>query len=326
MRGADDSGHTHESACLNCGTALVGAHCHACGQQAHLHRTLGAFGHDLLHGVFHFEGKVWRTLPLLAWRPGQLTRRYIAGERARFVSPLALFLFTIFLTFAVMGNLGSAQGNEMAASGLATADARIAGLREQRAAAVSRGDEVAEIDAAIERDMNARDWLAATNGFPTLRPVIDLSFKTGWHALDKGIEKANKNPSLLFYKLKSNGYKYSWLLIPLSLPFLWLLFLNRRRYRTEFGAYDHVVFITYSITFFSLVAIALALLSAAGVPMPLLMPAMLVLLPVHLFRQLRGAYELRWVSALWRTLALLGFGTLVLGLFLLILLVMGVMG
>lgn len=59
----EDPGHTHESACLNCGTALVGAHCHACGQRAHVHRTIRAFAHDLLHGVLHFEGKTWRTLP-----------------------------------------------------------------------------------------------------------------------------------------------------------------------------------------------------------------------------------------------------------------------
>ena len=98
---AADAGHTHESACLNCGTALIGSHCHACGQAAHVHRTLGAFGHDLLHGVFHFEGKIWRTLPMLAWKPGTLTRRYIDGQRASFVSPLALFLFSVFLMFAV---------------------------------------------------------------------------------------------------------------------------------------------------------------------------------------------------------------------------------
>lgn len=31
------------------------------------------------------------------------TRRYVNGERARFVSPLALFLFTVFLMFATIG-------------------------------------------------------------------------------------------------------------------------------------------------------------------------------------------------------------------------------
>src|SRR3546814_10751918 len=58
--------------------------------------------HDLAHGVLHFEGKIWRTLPMLLFRPGALTRRYVAGERARFVSPLALFLFLVFVMFAMI--------------------------------------------------------------------------------------------------------------------------------------------------------------------------------------------------------------------------------
>ena len=79
-------GLTHESKCLNCGAELAGPFCHECGQHAHVHRTLSSFFHDFLHGVLHFEGKIWRTLPMLVWRPGELTRRYIDGQRARFVS------------------------------------------------------------------------------------------------------------------------------------------------------------------------------------------------------------------------------------------------
>src|SRR4051812_10994644 len=103
---AGEGGGEGQGACLNCGTALVGAHCHQCGQAGHVHRTLGAFWHDLAHSVLHFDGKMWRTLPLLAWRPGELTRRYVAGERARFVSPMALFLFSVFLMFAVFSSIG----------------------------------------------------------------------------------------------------------------------------------------------------------------------------------------------------------------------------
>jgi len=103
---AGDRAHDHEHGlCLNCGTALIDAHCHRCGQAGHVHRTAGAFFHDVLHGVFHFEGKAWRTLPLLVFHPGALTRRYVAGERARFVSPIALFLFSVFLMFAVLAQL-----------------------------------------------------------------------------------------------------------------------------------------------------------------------------------------------------------------------------
>ena len=67
-----------------------------------------AFFHDFLHGVLHFDGKLWRTLPLLAWKPGALTRRYIDGQRASFISPMALFLFSVFLMFAVLNSVGSA--------------------------------------------------------------------------------------------------------------------------------------------------------------------------------------------------------------------------
>src|SRR5687768_4162027 len=101
-----------EGACLNCGTDLVGPYCHRCGQAGHVHRTLTAFWHDLAHSVVHFDGKLWRTLPLLAWRPGELTRRYVAGERARFVSPMALFLFSVFLMFAVFSSIGGPFGSD----------------------------------------------------------------------------------------------------------------------------------------------------------------------------------------------------------------------
>ena len=36
-------------------------------------------------------------------KPGELTRRYIDGQRASFVSPIALFLFCVFFMFAVVG-------------------------------------------------------------------------------------------------------------------------------------------------------------------------------------------------------------------------------
>src|SRR5690606_1588119 len=87
--------------CRNCSTQVTGAYCPACGQAAHVHRSLLSLAHDILHSVLHFEGKFWRTVPELFWRPGQLTRRYIDGERVRFVSPMGLYLFAVFLTFAV---------------------------------------------------------------------------------------------------------------------------------------------------------------------------------------------------------------------------------
>ena len=97
-------GHAPEI-CANCGATLRGPYCSACGQSVHIHSDLPALVHDFAHGVFHFEGKFWRTLVLLAWQPGELTRRYIGGERTKFVSPIGLFLFSVFLMFAVASGL-----------------------------------------------------------------------------------------------------------------------------------------------------------------------------------------------------------------------------
>src|SRR3546814_14579923 len=61
---------------------------------------------ELLHGVLHFDSKAWRTLPLLVFRPGRLTRDYIDGKRARYIAPLAIFLFSVFLMYFAFALVG----------------------------------------------------------------------------------------------------------------------------------------------------------------------------------------------------------------------------
>src|SRR5690242_9661807 len=150
-----DDGHTHEKNCLNCRAPLIGPFCARCGQKAHVHRSVRAFFQDFLQSLFNFEGKIWRTLPMLAWRPGEMTRRYIAGERARFVSPVALYLFTVFAMFAVLnltGALGSAKGKNFR-DGLETEisedQTKLAKLQAQRAIDAAAGKNLAELDRKI---------------------------------------------------------------------------------------------------------------------------------------------------------------------------------
>lgn len=322
-------GHGHSETCLNCGTGLIGEHCHRCGQRGHVHRTLGAFWHDLLHGVLHFEGKTWRTLPMLAWRPGELTRRYIAGERARFVSPLALFLFSVFLMFAVLSASGTtligvddpAAVNSDIAAELKEAEDAIAKLERERAELAGRRQPTDKLDSKIQEARSARDTMALGQKYLGGK----AEWITGWDWLDKGIAKANSNPALLFYKLQTNAYKFSWALIPLSVPFVWLLFLHRGRYR-GYGAYDHVVFVTYSISFMSLGFIALLLATMAGVSSGLISLAAMLVPPLHIYRQVKGAYLLSRWSALWRTFLLLVFVSVTLSLFFTLLLALGVLG
>jgi len=324
--------------CLNCGTELTGPYCRQCGQKARVPRSVGAILHDIVHGVLHLDGKFWRTLPLLVWRPGDLTRRYVHGERAKFVSPMAMFLFSIFLMFAVLSIYGVSLSDlnvdldpatkANIERGHAQVERQLAAARAERtaldAAAVPR-------DAARSRQARALDQriaslrrqergLEATESFTSAAQGGRL--KTGWTRLDHGIDKFSENPGLALYKLQSNGYKFSWLLIPLSVPFVWLLFFWTRRYRF----YDHTVFVTYSLAFMSLFAVALTIGGFAGLSAAIVAPAALFIPPIHMFRQLKQAYQLHWASATVRTFLLVNFSWITATLFFVLLFGIGALG
>jgi Protein of unknown function (DUF3667) len=335
-------GHTHESACLNCGTALIGSHCHACGQAAHVHRTLWAIVHDLAHGLFHFEGKVWRTLPMLAWHPGRLTREYIAGRRASYVSPIALFLFVVFLTFAIFGAMSGTphiQPQLDAANQKKTETAsqklqdKITALEKSRQQAVATHQPTDNLDGQLLSLRTALKAINATHdtglkignsASPVSTQLPNISFKASnpndtrgaafAKRMDKAWKDAKANPDLTLLKVNGNAHKYSWLLIPLSLPFVWLLFPFNRRYRL----YDHTVFITYSISFMMVLGVVISLASftkSAYVLTPLLLYA-----PFHLYRQLREAYELSRLSAIVRAAILALFAVMVMAIWVVLML------
>jgi hypothetical protein len=310
--GEADAGHTHETACLNCGTPLIGSHCHSCGQTAHIHRTLGAFFHDLLHGVFHFEGKVWRTLPMLVLRPGKLTREYIDGRRASYVSPLALFLFSVFLLFAAIGATAGKmelnvvdQAKVKAEATKAVADARrtLPALRQKRVELLVKDEDTDDIDEEIaERERVIAVARRLATGEQTKSTGISL--------LDDVIDEASANPNLAIYKAQSHAYKYSWMLIPISVPFLWLLFPFSRR----FHFYDHTVFVTYSLCFMTLMSTLAMVLGAVGASA--ISGFLMLTPPLHMYRQLRGTYGVSRFGGLWRTVALGLFAFITLVLFL----------
>jgi hypothetical protein len=346
-----DHPHDHpQGTCANCGTALAGPYCHACGQRGHLHRSLPHLAEEVLHGVLHFDAKAWRTLPLLVARPGLLTRRYIDGQRARHVPPLALFLFTMFLMFFVVSITaspitptwvieldGMADGKraelleavkearqevgdqqrelesarrdkdpvDRAERNLARANQAL----QQAEAALKAFDAAAPQRAALEALAPASAQKAGTAASASAMPTLNTHAETGSAALNAAIERVIKNPELSIYKLKNTAYKFSFLLVPLLLPFMWLMFLWRR----DIAVYDHAVFSLYSLSFMALLTTTAAVLSMTRLDGHL--GWLLWGVPVHLFLQLRGTYGLTGWGASWRTIALLSAAGIVIAMF-----------
>jgi len=306
-------GHTHERNCLNCGAKLTGPYCAACGQKAHIHRSVRAFFQDFVTALFNFEGKIWRTLPMLAWCPGIMTRRYIAGERARFISPIALYLFTVFAMFAVLnftGALGGA-GTTTFKEGLKTEikddTAKLAKLEVQRKAGAAAGKDLAQLDRKIaKRKEDIADTQKMLSGTPMVvnDPGDDMP---GW--IRPFIQNAKDNPEVVSMRVQDSVSKFSWMLIPLSIPFMWLLFPLRRRYNT----YDHAVFVTYSLSFMMMLVIAGGLLVSIG--FTTIASLLFFVPPFHMYRHLKQTYELGKFSAIMRTMALLTFAFIAAALF-----------
>ena len=72
--------------------------------------TLPEFAREAAGRYVALDGKLWRTLGSLLFRPGLLTREYLAGRRRRFVRPFRLYLGTSLFCFLVAGiALPSAQ-------------------------------------------------------------------------------------------------------------------------------------------------------------------------------------------------------------------------
>jgi hypothetical protein len=58
------------------------------------------------------EGALWRTLALLLFKPGELTRQYLAGRRRHYVLPLRLYL-TISVVTLLLLRLASGNGDSV---------------------------------------------------------------------------------------------------------------------------------------------------------------------------------------------------------------------
>lgn len=93
--------------CQNCGTALSGRWCHACGQDSRNPlRELRSLFEEFLESALSWDSKLVTTLKVLASRPGELTVAFVAGRRARYLGPVRLYLLLSLIYVTVYALLG----------------------------------------------------------------------------------------------------------------------------------------------------------------------------------------------------------------------------
>lgn len=89
--------------CRNCGEIVEQRYCTNCGQlAASFHRPILSLIGETISDIFTVDGRLARTLPVLLFRPGRLTKNYTEGKRARYVPPFRLFLLASLVFYLVL--------------------------------------------------------------------------------------------------------------------------------------------------------------------------------------------------------------------------------
>jgi hypothetical protein len=90
-------------------------------------------------------------------------------------------------------------------------------------------------------------------------------------------------------------------------------------WRRQYTMFDHAVFSLYSLSFMAVLFSGLSIVADLGfrgfaATMFFIVP------PIHIFRQLRQAYQLSFLSSLWRTMTLCFLATVIITFYILIVL------
>jgi hypothetical protein len=329
-QGANPSAAPSAQRCRNCDAELHGRYCAHCGQDAHrnvlaLWPALGEF----LEEISQADARVWRTLRLLALRPGELTCEYLRGKRASYTPPLRLYVALSLLVFLVTLLPDKAEDKtEPIVSGTTAVSLTPAA---QEALDEALAEDVDEKYRPVVREQLLK-VIANVPADQQVRAVTDLAEECGASplgvaVLNTGVAERLPPEKLLVnckrvakpaQKLFDEGTEFAPKLMVFFLPLIAvfgkLLYLGSRRYYI-----GHLVFFVHFHAFVFLATatgnLAGALASRSGLGWldtlsDFLMVGLIFYVPIYLYKAMRRVYGQGRAVTRCKFL-LLGFGYLI---------------
>jgi len=336
------------SPCGNCETPLQGPYCHTCGQLAEeFHKSVWSLFMEALESFFHFDGRLWRTLPNLVIRPGSLTHSYLSGKRQAQIPPFRMFLVTLLIVFLV-GHYASgdrpqtseqarAAAGEMTPSQEARAEFRRNVMEDQSLTPAEKETQLAaaegrwaDFGAALGQDIAEKSAEANAASARTAGAGEKAAAGAGRSKGDgSGIRMDEDDEVRLFGK--ENQAATDWFrkrvqainddperfflvlevwahrVAVLALPVSALILSLLFVFQRRFYVFDHLVFSMHSLAFQLLLLTTIFILGALVGPVAWWL---LLAAPAHLFAHMRGTYATSVIGTLLR-MAVLFFFTVV---------------
>ncbi len=323
--------------CLSCSAAIVGAYCANCGQKNDdMRRSSFVLLKDFIKDTFAFDGRMWRTLGLMAVMPGTVPTNYSHGKRSRYTPPVRLFLVVSFLFFLVLGvtqtmfvafDVEAKSAEEIAADrksreaaakevDKALADAR-ADLADDGAVLIDGQTVDCDIKAKVRffvrpADINVDEakWRACADSIARAATAEIKDEKEEFAAADSKGDIGNSDVLRGFQRVLDgvnmmvadppafNSHINTWLprVMFFMAPVLALILALFIRGRNAL-LFDHLVLSLYShAAAFAIIGVAI-LLGQFGVPY--VFPAAIAALGVYFVAALRRAYRRGWVKTVY---------------------------
>jgi hypothetical protein len=322
--------------CGNCETALYGPFCHMCGQPVRSPvREFFAFVYDGTTEFMRPDGKFFRTLAALFFRPGMLTSRYLDGQRVNFIKPVKLYFSLSVLLFLLMSlnsgiqskvkpkfvasekeglqiNLGPTDGHGKGSVSLqygpdapsATTSATTS-AKPGAAATAPKAPEKEEDFKAIDFEIDGKPWHADDN--PLIVSFLP-KFLNDWvnqkmAHMDEAALEAKKNPQKVVESLFRVLPTAMFIFLPIFALVLKFFYLLRNRLYAE-----HLLVAVQSHSFIFLSFILMIFLNALGLfhnatlnTISNVLTGMIWLwIPIYLLLMQKRVYGQGWFWTLWK--------------------------
>lgn len=241
---ASTNEHSSPSACLNCGAALRGKYCAACGQRVETHPpTIGHFLEEIVETLTHADSRLWLTLRLLISKPGHLSREFFAGRRAGYMPPIRLYFVLSVLFFLLLAISPDNTGDQVNLK-VATPDENAQLTIGQNQANNLIETDQESLSRALER---CRDLKYNGPAIATIEPRLQAACRRTVQDLQQG---GNRLVQLFLQNLP----KAMFVLLPLFAAVMLVLYWRPRRLYAE-----HLIFLihNHSAAFLSLTLLTL---------------------------------------------------------------------
>lgn len=267
--------------CKNCNTLVqpTDQFCSNCGQKNREKLTLKVLLGELANAYLSWDSKLFRTLKPLFFKPGEVSKNYLAGKRKHYVAPMRIYLFASVMFFILVSLFGTrvspSDGGEDDQIFHLSFDDESENIPRDSLLLMIEHDRLGELSILKERE----------DGFwkEFIQQGIIVSIQSG-----NFLGFLQKNISFMFF-----------IFIPV---FGWILKLFHRKRKMDY--IEHLVFGLYlhAFIFFTLfITLAIGHIIGQGWPVFVGVPSLVIYLAVGI----HNFYEASWLKTIIKTIFIL---------------------